>query len=57
MFLNYDFLCLGEVCDEDIDFIDSKLNLNSLGYSVVKGAKKLNRSYFDTCIIHKIEHL
>lgn len=57
IFLNYDFICLGEVCDEDIDFIDIKLNLASLGYSVVKGAKKLNRSYFDTCIIHKSEHL
>ena len=57
IFLDYDFICLGEVCDQDIDFIDSKLNLSFLGYSVVKGAEKLNRSYFDTCIIYKSKHL
>jgi len=55
--LQYDFICLGEICDEDIDFIDNKLSLSSLGYAVVKGAKKLNRSYFDSCIIYKNDHL
>lgn len=55
--LHYDFICLGEVCDEDVDFINNKLSLSSQGYLVVKGAKKLNRSYFDTCIIYKGEHL
>lgn len=53
----YDFICLGEVCDDDINYFEQKLNLKELNYLIVKAAKKLNRSYFDTCIIYKKYHL
>lgn len=57
MTLGYDFICLGEVCDQDIDYFLSNLTIEKFNYSIVRGAKKLNRSYFDTCILYKKEHL
>jgi exonuclease III len=50
---NYEFICLGEVSSDDLDFFDNFIQPQALGYSCAKGVTKESRLYFDTCIYFK----
>lgn len=56
MSLDYDFICLGEVLDDDIIALQNSLNLYSSTYTLVSGVEKFDGLYFDTCILYKKEH-
>ncbi|MNE16291.1 hypothetical protein D3C80_1092320 [compost metagenome] len=53
MNIGYEFICLGEVSQSDLDFFDMEISPQSLGYYCAKGVEKSGRVYFDTCIYYK----
>ena len=57
MDIGYEFICLGEVSQIDIDFFDKEISPQSLGYFCAKGVDQSGRVYFDTCIYYKKTNL
>lgn len=53
---DYEFICLGEVGPEDIDFFEKTIFPQSLGYFCAKGIDGVGRTFFDTCIYYKKYH-
>ncbi len=56
MDVGYEFICLGEVGPEDINFFEENINPQELGYFCAKGIDGIGRAFFDTCIYYKKEH-
>lgn len=54
---DYQFICLGEIGPEDIEFFENTIFPQKLGYFCAKGTDKVGRLYFDTCIYYKKEHV
>lgn len=52
----YDFICLGEISSEDIEYLSEKLNLVSSDYTFIDGYQIVGKLHFDTCIIFKKIH-
>ncbi|HDX5826427.1 TPA: endonuclease/exonuclease/phosphatase family protein, partial [Acinetobacter baumannii] len=53
---DYEFICLGEVGPEDIDFFEKTIFPQTLGYFCAKGIDGVGRTFFDTCIYYKKYH-
>ena len=53
---DYEFICLGEVGPEDIDYFEKTIFPQSLGYFCAKGVDGVGRTFFDTCIYYKKDH-
>ena len=53
---DYEFICLGEVGPEDIDFFEKTIFPQNLGYFCGKGVDSVGRTFFDTCIYYKKDH-
>lgn len=52
-----DVLCLCEVSDDDIEFINKTLRLTSIDFTIYNGVLKNGNKKFDFCIIYKRELL
>jgi len=50
---DYDFICLGEVAEQDVRCFEKHLLALQSNYTVINGAIKSGRLYFDTCVICK----
>lgn len=57
VFKDIDVLCLCEVTEEDIEYINDTLNLESLDYAIYNGTLKNGRKKFDLCIIYRVTKL
>ncbi|ENX01664.1 hypothetical protein F900_01424 [Acinetobacter modestus] len=53
---DYQFICLGEVGPEDLDFFERNISPQALGYFCAKGIDGVGRTFFDTCIYYKKSH-
>lgn len=56
MELGYEFICLGEVAPDDLEYFEESISPQTLGYFCAKGVEQSGRVYFDTCIYYKNYH-
>lgn len=52
----YEFICLCEVSNKDIDFLIEHAKSNFNGYYCARGAEKRKNVFFDTCIFYRKEN-
>jgi len=56
MDFDYDFICLGEVREGDIDDLIHSLNIIESNYTFISGIEVIGQLVFDTCIFYKKSH-